>query len=67
MPSEPTQNAAKRTEWLAVTPLEKLAAIREWIESGIPQTLDEDPSGFLLGIEAVAVIGALRDIEMALR
>jgi hypothetical protein len=40
---------------LAVTPLEKLEAVREWVESGIATALDEDPSGFLLGCESASV------------
>lgn len=51
---------------LAVTPAEKLDAVREWVQTGIAKTLEEDPSGFMLGIESVSIIEALNDIESAL-
>lgn len=51
---------------LAVTPHEKLEAIREWVDKGIEATLKEDPSGFLLGVESVSVLTALDEISDAL-
>ena len=61
---EPTRGA---TSSLAVTPLEKLDAVRAWVDTGIGVTLGQDPSGFLLGIESISILEALDDIEEALR
>lgn len=52
---------------LAVTPLEKLDAVRQWVATGIEETLVFDPSGFALGVESVTILEALDDIEEALR
>lgn len=47
--------------------LERLDAVREWVETGIAKTLGEDPSGFLLGVESLGVIEALNEIEAAIK
>jgi hypothetical protein len=51
---------------LATTPLEKLDAVREWVDTGIAKTLDQDGGEFLLGLESVAILAALSDIREAL-
>lgn len=51
---------------LAATPAEKLDACIEWVTDGIRESLGNDPPGFMLGIEAVTVEGALREVAAAL-
>jgi hypothetical protein len=46
---------------------EKLDAVREWVETGIAKTLEEDPSGFLLGVESASILEALDEIEAAMQ
>lgn len=53
-----------RTKELSAT--EKIDACIEWVENEIAETLEEDPSGFLLGIQSVAVVEALRDVRWCL-
>lgn len=50
----------------AADTLEKLDAVREWVETGIAKTLNEDAGGFLLGIESVSILDALDDIRAEL-
>lgn len=38
---------------------ELLAAIREWVETDLPNSLAEDPSGFMAGIASASVLDAL--------
>lgn len=45
---------------------EKVEAVREWVESGIAESLEEDPSGFMLGIASVGVLAVLDEVAEAL-
>lgn len=51
------------------TPLslsEKVAAVREWVDTGIAETLKQDPSGFMLGIASIGVLEVLDEVTEAL-
>ena len=52
---------------VTVSPLERLAALRDWIENGIGHCLQEDPSGLLAGIEAAAALDACDELADLLR
>lgn len=41
---------------------EKLAAVRMWVDTGIGASLEEDPSGFMLGVASVGVLAVLDEV-----
>lgn len=46
---------------------QKIDALRVWVGEGIEEALEEDPSGFLLGVASAGALTALDEIAETLR